>query len=157
MDLGIELYMKYNLIVPSITAIIFMSFVVVNAVGLYRTCKSKGDISKKIIHIIAIVLFLKVVYDSSYPIGRGLYLVHERDHEAVTVTCEVLDITTPQHAPKYYYKHKPTFAVWIHTTDQKYYMVDTGEISIGDHIEITYLPNSRYVIDYKKVMQEEDS
>jgi len=156
MDLGIEIYTKYNLIIPCIAAIILTAFIVANAVSLYRLRKIKGTSSKQY-HIASLVILVLILCASTYPLGRGMHLVHERKQDAITVTCEVLNVTFISYSPRYYYNHEATRAVWIHTTDQKYYMVDTGEISIGDHIEITYLPNSRYVIDYKRVMQEEDS
>ncbi len=152
MKIDYSLYRKNNLVIPAIGIISLMLFTAVNVCLLFKNLHTPKSIHYYIFSIIVAIIAMIAV---SVLLPRGLKLITENESDAVVTEGEITNIEWALDSPKYYIGGKHCRAVLICIGDEKYYMVDTHELSVGDKVQLTYLKNSRFVIEYDKEWENE--
>ncbi len=84
------------------------------------------------------------------PFRHGMHLIGEKETDKIVCVGEVNSFKKVYGNNKYVYNGENTFAYYIFIDEQKYYIMNTGDIEIGDKVEFEYLPKSRIVLSINK-------
>ncbi len=152
MKIDYNLYHKNNLVIPAIMLILVVVYLVYNIYLLFKNLHTSKSHHYYVFALVVGVLFLIPIFAS---LPRGLNLITEKASDTVITEGTVTNIERIQNSPRYYIDGEPCRAVWICIEDKKYYMVDTHDLSVGDKVQLTYLKNSRFVIEYDKEWENE--
>ncbi len=145
MKIDYSLYFNNNFVFPVITAVCLTIFAALNIYQIFKNIHTKTFG----FNIIFLVVIIAVIFFTTYPLRQGIFLISEKENDAVVTCGEVTDIEFASFSPRYYLNGARK-AVWICIGDEKYYCVDNNDITIGDTVSLTYLPKSRCVIEYVK-------
>lgn len=84
---------------------------------------------------------------------HGVHLVKEKEVDKMECEGIVTDFKKTYGNNKYVYNGKNTFAYYIFIDDEKYYIMHTGDLEIGDKVVFKYLPKSRVILSIKEKQQ----
>ena len=143
MKIDYKIYRKYNLYIPCAGVVFCLAFMVIDVHSLIVAANIHSAF-----YIFSIAVMLFVIIGVLFSLRHGIHLVSEKEQAACDICGKVKDVTMVQGSPRYYFGCTARRAVWLHIGEQRYYMVDTGEIAIGDFVRLRYLPRSRFVLEY---------
>lgn len=146
MKINYDYYYKNNFIIPLLLSIFLVIFMGLNIFMLLK----KSDIKSRSYYIFTILVSVLVIVMLTAQLYRGFNLIVEKESDADVISGEITDIQLVYNSPRYSLNSEACHAVWLFIGDQRYYILDTDEISIGDKVQLTYLPRSRFVIEYYK-------
>ena len=147
MKYSYNLYLKNLFFIPLIATIALVAFIILDFVLLFKNLKSDPPKSITFYIFSLTVSALIVCIFGNALIRMGFPLLSDKKAETQTISGEVTSITYSFYSSRYYLNGQIYRGVWVEIDDQKYYLIDTGSIMIGDNVRIQYLPNSHFVIE----------
>ena len=85
------------------------------------------------------------------PFKHGMYLLNEKETDKISCSGEVHSFEKTYGLNKYTYNGENSFAYYISIDGEKYYIMHTGDIEVGDKVEFEYLPKSKIILSiYQK-------
>ena len=143
-------YVRNSLIIPGLTALLFLTLFIINLVSAikeYHTPKSnlKFNIIACLISFILIIIFIT-------NFSRGFMLLFEKENDAISSEGVIEKIERMSNPTRYGIDGNRFSAVYITVNGRKHYAMTSGDFEIGDNVEIIYLPKSGFIleINYKK-------
>ena len=80
-----------------------------------------------------------------------MYLLNEKETDKISCSGEVHSFEKTYGLNKYTYNGENSFAYYISIDGEKYYIMHTGDIEVGDEVEFEYLPKSKIILSiYQK-------
>ncbi len=146
MKINYDYYYKNNFIIP---LLLLIALVIYMGLDIFMLLK-KSDIKSRSYYIFSILVSVLVIVVLTTHLYHGFHLIVEKESDADVISGEITDIQLIYNSPRYYLNGEACHAVWLCIGDQRYYILDTDDISIGDKVQLTYLPRSRFVIEYYK-------
>ena len=146
MKIDYNIYYKNNLMIPIVLLLALIIFMIVDIRMLLKNIATKS----RYYYIFSIFVSVIIILCVSIPLHRGICLITEKEQDALIIEGEITDIEWIYNSPRYYLNGKACRAVWVCIGVQKYYIVDTNDISIGDEVQLTYRPRSRFIMEYNK-------
>ena len=78
--------------------------------------------------------------------NHGVHLLQEKEADKIEGVGKITAIERTHGYNKYIYDGKATFASYVFINNEKYYIMCTGDLEIGDEVVFEYLPKSRIVL-----------
>ena len=88
-----------------------------------------------------------MIIPSGLHLRYGIHLFFEGPENSVVMEGTIESIESLIHSPRYYYEGKAVRAEIIIINDQEFYFMTSGDLSVGDYVEIKYLPRSTFVLE----------
>ena len=92
---------------------------------------------------ILLLFFFSLVF---VPFKHGMYLLNEKETDKISCSGEVHSFEKTYGLNKYMYNGENSFAYYISIDGEKYYIMHTGDIEVGDKVEFEYLPKSKIIL-----------
>lgn len=150
MKFSFEYYRNNTFIWPLIGCVVFGLISVFILISLIKDKKECFD-QKSIIDIIIFVVFVFGLVCNAIHLSYGYKIPLDKKEDAVTKEGEVLYISKAFGSPYYKLENINTCGYYINISNEKYYIMYTGELEIGDKVEFEYLPNSKVVLSIEVV------
>lgn len=140
-----EVVLTFPLIKGIISFVILLIFVFV----LYNTIKKGEKITLYI--TFGTIVPLLFVLSSLFQLQYGIHLFFESENDAIVFVGEIESIDDVFHSPRYYYEEKAVYASIVTIDGLELYFMTSGDLSVGDYVEIKYLPRSTFVLEVELV------
>ena len=147
MKYSYNLYLKNAFFIPLIVVILLIAFIILDCVLLMKDIKSNQ--TKSIgyyVFSLAVSVLILCIFGNAL-IRIGFPLLSDKKAETQVVSGEVTNITYSFYSARYYLNGQIYRGVWVEIEGQKYYLIDMGNIQIGNDVRIQYLPNSHFVME----------
>ena len=152
MQFEFEQYYRNHFLVPMILSIILLSvLILIILISISRMiqwrAKRKINIEELVKSIIGIAVFAFLLSKTSASLLRGgWHLWSETENDAV-YTCGIVEsIRNDDLMPKYTVDGERCYGAIIVLNNEEYYLMSSSGVDASSLIEITYLPQSRYVL-----------
>lgn len=160
MKFSFEYYMNNTFIWPLIGCVLFGLISVLILISLIKDKKERDKKErdkkerfdkKSIINIIIFVVFVFGLVCNAIHLSYGYKIPLDKKEDAVIKEGEVLYISKAFGSPLYKLENINTRGYYINISNEKYYIMYTGELEIGDKVEFEYLPNSKVVLSIERI------
>lgn len=135
------------LLIASTCIILFSIIAILVSTIVYRknifSVKFDTKLLKYIVSIAVLVFFFSI---GVLPFRHGIYLINEKESDKIECTGEITGFEKVYGNNKYVYNEKSTFAYYVFIDNEKYYIMHTGDLKVGDTVEFEYLPKSRIIL-----------
>ena len=99
-------------------------------------------------NIVILVFFFTL---GAVPFARGIYLPNEKEAARVVACGEITRYYKAYGNNKYFNDGKNCFAHYVFINNEKYYIMDIGDLEVGDSVSFEYLPKSKIILNIKKL------
>ncbi len=131
---------------PLILFMIGIALFIVGILAIFKVVK----INEKHRLIRIILIFALVVLFTIEPgiqLSKGIKLLSEKDEDTIKLSGSISSIDNDKYSPRFYYDGNSCFGSYITVNNTRVYIMDIGELEIGDQVTITYLPKSKIVLE----------
>ena len=146
-------YMEYYkvLLIASTCIMLFSIIAILISTVVYRKSifpiKFDARLLRYFISVAVLVFFFTV---GVLPFRHGVYLIYEKESEKIECAGEITEFKKVYGNNKYVYNGKSTFAYYVFIDNEKYYIMHTSDLKVGDAVEFEYLPKSRVILSIEK-------
>lgn len=152
MSFEYDAYLSVCFIIPTIVILTFVLLMISCTVTLIKNSKDSSKRRESITgFVFMLVIFgIIVVSQINYLSSGGIYLATEKESDAVTQTITIENVCEPsERFPNFKYNHK--FGADITSGNGEYFAISCSKFSVGDIVNITYLPRSGFVLKIDNV------
>ena len=176
MKFDYDYYRRVLLWVP-LGALIFLTFCILGTIIIAIVIKNPFNnetlnnfFSKKIVRLTYVllmsILISPLIIENVGFLQYGIHLINEKPQDALVIQGEIEEIKELRNPSIHSYKsiegeefEKYTTALELHAhlitiSGKKYYFMIKGELKVGDHVEISYLPKSTIVLEVNIIYPE---
>lgn len=109
--------------------------------------KFDKNLLRYIIGVALLIFFFSIGFS---PFRHGVHLVKEKEIDKIQCVGEITDFKKVYGNNKYVYNGQNTFAYYVFIDNEKYYIMYTGDLKIGDVVAFEYLPKSRIILNIEE-------
>lgn len=144
MKYSYEYYKSNTFTWPLIACCICVIMLISVLVGLI-----KGRDNFKLIYIPGIIVLVALLISSSIMLSYGYKLALDEKDDIQFVEGKIEKIDKVINSPVYKLEDGNSKASIIYISGQRYYIMSDRQISINDEVEISYLENSKFIVEIK--------
>ena len=148
-----SVYLRQNCIIPLLLLIFSSTFLALTIQSLWKEQDTRQpEELKSIILCGCIAVFLIVV--NVVPLARGgIHLLYEKESDQIKETGVIEEkIEIPSFGgAKYETENNNCFGEAIVFNGKKYYLTTYYDLQLGDYVDVSVLPRSRFVLNIKKL------
>lgn len=138
----------YSLAITVITII----FIIIGTCAIFVSAKDSRlnlmDVFGKILFT-AVSVFIAI--QAIVPLARhGIHLVREKEGDKIECSGIVTDIKEMSQKLKYSFDGHTSFGSYIFIDEERYYVMYTGSLQIGDKVLFEYLPKSKIILSLEE-------
>ena len=129
----------------ALVAIVIDIIMIVKGIAFDKTGQKNAG------YITGVILLVFLFSLGFAPFKHGMYLLNEKETDKISCSGEVHSFEKTYGLNKYTYNGENSFAYYISIDGEKYYIMHTGDIEVGDKVEFEYLPKSKIILSiYQK-------
>lgn len=139
-------YFKILFIASLFIVLFFVFILVINSIRFFKNnmpIKFDKHLGAYLSSVIVCLFFFSIAF---FPMQHGIYLVKEKETDKIECTGVITDFKKTYGNNKYIYEGHTTFASYVFIDDEKYYIMYTGDLEVGDEVVFEYLPKSRIIL-----------
>lgn len=139
----------YTLFLYSLAILVLaIFFIAIGAYAIYVNAKATRinlmDFFGKILFI-AVAVFIAI--QGVIPLARhGIHLIKEKEIDKIECSGTITDIKEMSQMHKYTFDGQTSFSSYIFIDGERYYVMYTGSLEIGDEVSFEYLPKSKIIL-----------
>ena len=114
-------------------------------------------VKRRNIKELVIGIFMSIYFFSNAvePFGHGIHLVYEKENDKIEAVGEVTEIEPTYGLNVYIYNKENSFASHVFIDGEKYYVMNKGDLEIGDEVRFEYLPKSKIILSIDEIDTEQ--
>lgn len=149
MKFSYEYYLSNTFTFPLIACIGFALAATVLFVQVVRKGKTVFE-SKNIISLVLLVAMCCGLITNCLHLAFGCKLPLDKSGETQVVTGKIETIEKVAISPMYKLENENSKAYRLNIDGKYYYVMSATGVSVGDFVEVTYLNNSKFVVEIQK-------
>ena len=143
-------YYKILLIASICIMLLSLIIITVQSILFFKNNTFQKKRQAFIGHLSSVALSILLFTIGLLPFRHGIYLFKEKENDKIECFGEINSFEKAYGNNKYVYNNKTVFAQYIIIDGEKFYIMYTGDLEIGDEVTFEYLPKSRIILSIYK-------
>ena len=112
--------------------------------------KTSGLVSNIIFRFLIVLMCLYGLYIESFSLKHGIYLVNEKEYMSVEYIGSIEEIEESEQVKGYIDGEGIVICKIVTIDGEEYVFMATGDLEVGDIVNVEYLPKSRVVLKWTR-------